>query len=702
MQTPNPDPAAALPAEETQRLLHALRVHQIELETQNEELRRTQLALDAARARYFDLYDMAPVGYCTVSADDRILETNFTAATQLGLTRSALVGKPVTQFIVTAHQDIYYQCRKQVFASGEPQTCELQMSGHDGARLWIHLTTTVVHDDAGQPVLRMVLNDITEARTLAAAVETSEARYRALVEWSPEAIGVHRDGKIIYANAAAVKMFGAASAQELVGTPIMDRAHPDFHALIQARLDAMTDENGATPVIEEVLLRLDGTAFDAEVQSILTMFDGVPATQAAVRDVSERKRLNQALQQKNIELERARQEADRANHAKSEFLSSMSHELRSPLNAILGFAQLMESASPPPTPVQAGRINHILQAGWYLLELINEILDLSLIESGRLSMTLEPVSVAEKLRECQNMVASQAQARGIQVEFVPPDTPWRVRADPTRLQQILVNLLSNAIKYNRAGGSVHVICSAPGADRLRISVQDTGEGLSPAKLAGLFQPFNRLGQEAGSVEGTGIGLVVSRRLAELMDGEIGVQSTVGVGSVFWVELHLADTGAAGTAARDSSMLHPAPPPLPRTALRTVLCIEDNPANLQLVEQLVALRPGLRLLSSGDAMGGITLARTHHPDVILMDMNLPGINGMQALKILKEDPATQAIPVVALSANAMPHDIGQGLAAGFLDYLTKPIRTSDFMDVLDSALEFAQTQALRSASGHRPA
>ncbi len=380
--------------------------------------------------------------------------------------------------------------------------------------------------------------------------------------------------------------------------------------------------------------------------------------------------------------------AEKANLAKSEFLSSMSHELRSPLNAILGFAQLMETGSPLPTPGQKASIDQILKAGWYLLELINEILDLALIESGKLSLSLEPMSLAEVMLECQAMIEPQAQKSGIRMSFPQFDIPYFVTADRTRVKQVLINLLSNAIKYNRAQGTVEVTCSASAAERIRISVQDTGEGLSPEKLAQLFQPFNRLGQEAGAEEGTGIGLVVSKRLVELMGGEIGVESTVGVGSVFWIELNVAAEPQA-VAGADESLAPIQARVQHGAALRTLLYVEDNRANMQLVEQLIARRPDMRLLSAGDGTHGIALARTHQPEVILMDINLPGISGIQALKILREDPVTAHIPVLAISANAMPHDIKKGLEAGFFRYLTKPIKVNEFMDALDMALELAE-------------
>jgi len=403
---------------------------------------------------------------------------------------------------------------------------------------------------------------------------------------------------------------------------------------------------------------------------------------------------NSVRKQVELELNEAMALAEKANLAKSDFLSSMSHELRTPLSAILGFAQLMESGSPSPTTSQKRSIEQILKAGWYLLELINEILDLALIESGKLPLSLEPVSLTEVLHECQAMIEPQAQKRDIRMTFPQFECLYFVKADRTRVKQVLINLLSNAVKYNKQGGAVVVDCTASTPGRIRICVKDTGEGLTPDKLTQLFQPFNRLGKEAGIEEGTGIGLMVSKRLVELMKGEIGVESTVGKGSVFWIELNLtAEPGPAAAAAKTKSV---AQAQVQADAqLRTLLYVEDNPANLMLVEDLIARRPDIRLLSAADGDRGIELARASRPDVILMDINLPGISGIQALKILRADPATAHIPVVALSANAIPRDIVKGLEAGFFRYLTKPIKVNEFMDALDVALKFAKTQSARA-------
>jgi PAS domain S-box-containing protein len=399
--------------EDAQLLFHELRVHQVELEMQNEELRRAQHELEAARERYFDLYDMAPVGYCTVDDKGLIQEANLTAATLLGVSRIALVKRQISRFIPPAQQPIYQQFRQRLLASGQTQTCELQLRKDNGTLIWVNLTVNAGKSSTGEATLRVMLKDIT----------------------------------------------------------------------VQVQLD-------------------------------------------------------EQLQAKNSELRLARQEADKANQAKSDFLTSMSHELRSPLNAILGFAQLMDASSPAPTAAQRSAIDQILHGGWYLLDLVNEILDLASIESGHLAPCLAPVPLADVLHDCQTMIEPKATLSGIRVDFSSTAQTCWVQADRRRLKQVLVNLLTNAVKYNRPNGTVAVRCELRSGTRVRVLVKDSGHGLTAEQLAHLFQPFNRLGQESSAVEGTGIGLVVSKRLVEMMGGQIGAESTVGAGSVFWFELAL--------------------------------------------------------------------------------------------------------------------------------------------------------------------
>ncbi|MDY7540694.1 ATP-binding protein [Undibacterium sp. 5I1] len=401
-----------------QHLLHELRVHQVELEMQNEELREAQLALALARDRYFDLYDLAPVGYCTISELGLIKETNLTAASLFSMTRGKLINQPISRLILKDDQDIYYLHHKQLIVSGESQSFDLRMVNENGGPFWGHITTTLGRDIEGGSELRAVLSDVTERK------------------------------------------------------------------------------------------------------------------QAEIRNAQ----LQQDLEERNRELDRIRIVADKANRAKSDFLSSMSHELRTPLHAILGFSQLLASGLPPPTSEQSQSIDQVSKAGWHLLELVNKILDLAVIDSGKITLSIELVSVTELITECEAMVLPLAQQRGIKIVVPVENSRDFILADPVRIKQILINLLSNAIKYNLPGGEVAIICSTSTSGRLRINVNDTGGGLTPAKLNQLFQPFNRLGQEAGNEGGTGIGLIVCKRLIELMGGTIGVESVLGKGSSFWVEL----------------------------------------------------------------------------------------------------------------------------------------------------------------------
>ncbi len=464
-----------------------------------------------------------------------------------------------------------------------------------------------------------------------------------------------------------------------LGTPIA----PGFEAL------AYKASRGIEDIYDLTYICKDGTRFPAIV-SITGLRDDDGALIGYLligTNNSVRKRVES-------ELNRAMAAADKANQAKTDFLAGMSHELRTPLNAILGFAQLMETGSPAPTLSQKRNLEQILKAGWYLLELINEILDLALIESGKVTLSREPVSLMEVMLECRAMVEPQAQRRGIAMTFPRFETPLFVSADRTRVKQVLINLFFNAVKYNRPGGSVAVECALSTPETVHINVRDSGTGLTPEQQAQLFQPFNRLGKHSSAEEGTGIGLVVTKRLVELMGGRIGVESTIGIGSVFWVELNLCGAPKLAVHATDSEA--PVRPQLPAGApLRTILYVEDNPANLELVEQLIARRPELHLLSAADANLGIEFARAYQPEVILMDINLPGLSGLEAMEILRATPSTSHIPIIALSANAVARNIEKALEAGFSSYLTKPIKVNQFMEALDAALAFSKTAAGRA-------
>jgi len=503
---------------------------------------------------------------------------------------------------------------------------------------------------------------------------------RSLIESNIDALMVADPSGIITDVNRQMESLTGSTRDELIGAPFKNY---------------FTDPERAEASIKLVLIEKKLTNYELTVRArdgretvvsynATTLYDRDRKLQgmlAVARDVTERKRLDH-------ELESARSVAEKANLAKSEFLSSMSHELRSPLNAILGFAQLMESDSPAPTLAQKESIAQILKAGWHLLTLINEILDLAKVEPGAVRLSREPVALAEVMLECQSMIEPLAQQRGIHMTLPRFEKPYFVLADRTRLKQILINLLSNAVKYNSKQGTVSVDCSESTPGRIRVSIRDTGAGLYPEQLAQLFQAFNRLGQEAGGEEGTGIGLVVAKRLVEMMGGVIGVESTVGVGSVFWFELISVAEPHLSTEESEPELL--AQPQVSRRAgLHTLLYVEDNPGNLKLVEQIIARHPDIRLLTAVNGNSGIEAARTSMPDVILMDINLPDITGFEAQRILRTDPSTAHIPLIAISANAMPLDIEKALKAGFFRYVTKPIKINEFMEALNSALEYAQ-------------
>jgi PAS domain S-box-containing protein len=518
-----------------------------------------------------------------------------------------------------------------------------------------------------------------ERRRAEAALRMSEERYRtlfnsidagfAVIEMIFDEHGAAVDARYLQVNPAFARQTGFADAE---GRTVRDLV-PGIEAL-------WLEAYGA------VALTGEPVRLERHAESMQRWFDvyafrlgAAQARQVAVlfNDITERK-------QSELALIAAKAEAERANRAKSDFLLSMSHELRSPLSAMLGYTQLIESGTPAPTPDQQDSVQQILHAGWYLLGLINEILDLTAIESGQLVLRSQAVSLNEVLDDCRAMIEPQAQGAGIDLRFPRLEQPCLVQADATRTKQVLLNLLTNAIKYNRSAGRVDVRCTAVAGQRVRVSVEDTGPGLSVAQTAQLFEPFNRLGQESGSEPGTGIGLVICKRLIELMDGRIGVDSRVGAGSCFWFELDAAST-------------------LPARGLpvHTVLCIEHDSTRLQPIEELVARRPGVCLLRARDIRGGIEIARSARPDAILLRVSLLDSSAVQAMLLLAKDPATAHIPVIALGTDTVPHDVEAHLAAGCFDDLTQPVQREALGHALDLAFQRTHSSGLRAAAQETP-
>ncbi|NHZ66880.1 hybrid sensor histidine kinase/response regulator [Massilia genomosp. 1] len=637
------------------------------------------------------------LGYAAADVVDRITPADISEPDEV-VARAISLSDELDTPIAPGFEALVFKASR-----GIEDIYELTYIRKDGSRFPAVVSVTALRDADGAIIGYLLIGTDNTARKRVEAEQAvldqrlrdQQFYTRSLIESNIDALMTTDPHGIISDVNHQMEALTGCTRDELIGAPFKNyftdsaRAEAGIKRVLAAGKVTNYELTARARDGKETVVSYNATTFYDRDRKLRGVF-------AAARDVTERQQFEQTLQANNVELEAARGVAEKANLAKSEFLSSMSHELRTPLNAVLGFAQLMASDEPPPTLKQQRSINQILKGGWYLLRLINEILDLAQIESGKVSMSTEPMSLSDVLDDCNELVGPQASARGIFLLFPTPGAPFYIHADRVRVKQVLINLLSNAIKYNSVEGSVHVACSSRPGGMVRVAVTDTGAGLGREQVAQLFQPFNRLGQENGVEEGTGIGLVVTKQLVELMGGTIGVESEPGRGARFWVEFVscAAPVQPAALSAADAAALARARP-APGSAQHTLLYVEDNPANLLLVEQLLERRPEFKLLTAIDAHLGIALARAYRPSVILMDINLPTLSGFGALRMLRGYEETVHIPVLALSANAMPRDIARGLDAGFFRYLTKPIQIAEFMEALDLALLHAQER------GHDP-
>jgi PAS domain S-box-containing protein len=568
----------------------------------------------------------------------------------------------------------------------------------DGASRLLQVSGHLVHDESGAPHCMMAsFVDVSQraaaerelARLNATLEERVEARTRELaaernfIATVLDTVGalvvvLDREGRIVEFNPACEKLTGYA-LEEMRGAVLWERLIPPEQVEDVRREFAVLASTGMPSHHENDWLTRDGARrWIVWSNASIVRNDGrVEHVIGTGIDITERKAAERAMLE-------AKNSAERANAEKSAFLSRMSHELRTPLHAILGFAQLMVLEAKRLSNRQRETLKSIQGAGWHLLSLIDDVLDLSKIESGSEPVRLEPVDVAKVVQECVGMTASAAQGASVSIVVEPSAQRRRhVMADATRLRQVLANLLSNAVKYNRARGIVRIRLLDAEERRAALQIEDSGIGMDETQLGRLFEPFNRLGAESLGIEGTGIGLVICKRLVEAMGGTIGVESRSGKGSTFTVTLHAAEA-VARVPARPRS----APRVRSRSARggRTVLYVEDDGANAEVMRRVFARRRDLRLVLAKNGSEALELARRHRPELMILDMNLPAMDGLELLARLRELEGTRAVPAIALSANAYGADVARAKSAGFADYLTKPLRVEEFLARLDEILQ----------------
>jgi PAS domain S-box-containing protein len=614
-----------------------------------------------------------------VTLDGAIQTWNAGAARIFGFSAPEAIGRPGTIIVPPDHLGEHSRNWERLRRGEHINYFETIRMRKDGSHITVALTLSPLRDAAGQLTGVLAIGqDITQRKRNEDALRRSDERYRTLFDGVP--VGLCRitpGGEILKANAAFVKML----------------KYPNRAMLFQANAEALCADAGmwrdwaARVVSEREVANVEGRLRSHDGSLITVRLSG-----RAVFDTSDRvsyfeHAVEDITHSKVVEEEARRtREAERANQAKSEFLSRVSHELRTPLNAILGFAQLIEMDAANLTSDHRESLEHILRAGHHLLNLIDEVLDITRIESGRIRILLEPVALQEIMDEALDLTSPMALRAGIHLESDPLCPLDRhVLVDRQRIKHVLLNLLSNAVKYNRAGQSVVLSCAEIPNNMLRLSVRDTGLGIPPEKMAELFVPFERLGAEESGIEGTGLGLAVSKRLIDAMGGTLGVQSIVGEGSTFWVDLALATDGGENACRKTL------PPDVPDFAGLTrrlvILYIEDNLSNLELVKRVLARYPEVTLIPAMHGRLGFDLAREHRPHLILLDVHLPDIDGEELLRQLKDAPETRAIPVVALSADATRAQIERMRSAGARGYLTKPLNVRDFLNEIlrDTAL-----------------
>ncbi len=633
-----------------------------------------------AELRFRELVESAPDGIIVCDREGAIMLVNAQTERMFGYARADLLGKPIEILIPErlrgrhpAHVRGYTGAPRS-----RPMGTGLELSGRrkDGTEFPVEISLSPIQVDQGT-LFSAAIRDVSDRKRIEDEARRANAYLLSSVDSIQDAFSLYdEEDRVVLVNSSFRQLVGASVAGAVVGRrfdeladailPLIDPGSEPAADLRQRWVDYHREPAGSLELRTRTgrMLRVTdrATAEHGTVSLIVDITDDILRAE---------------------ELSRARQQAEAASAAKSEFLASMSHELRTPLNAILGFAQLLQrDRKQPLSDRQLDRLGHVLSGGEHLLRLIDEVLDLARIEAGRVAISNEPVRVDEMVAEVLTTLEPMAQRAGVDLVSEIAGVP-EVIADRTRLAQILMNYGSNAIKYNRPGGHV-VFRSARVHSHVRLTVVDDGMGIPTDKRDRIFEPFQRAGQETGPIEGTGIGLSISKRLAELMQGSVGFASEEGKGSQFWVDVpvHVAksdDAAAAKPHIAEGSALAGAP------SAHRIVYVEDNPSNIAFMRELMSDLPAVELLTAPTAEIGLEIVRAQQPAAVIMDINLPGMSGFDAVKLLKSWPETARIPVIALSAAAMARDTSRAREAGFYRYLTKPVKIDELLDALNEVL-----------------